>query len=91
MVIALSKLDGSTMYVNEDHVERVEEGVTSAVYLSNGTYLIVRDDVDTINERIRAEKVSVLARAMTAVQEGSRVAPLRSVPSVSPPQRDDGT
>ena len=91
MVIALSKLDGSTMYVNEDHVERVEEGVTSAVYLSNGTYLIVRDTVDTINERIRAEKTAVLARAMVSVQEGTRVAPLRAVPSASPPTRGDGT
>jgi uncharacterized protein YlzI (FlbEa/FlbD family) len=90
MVIALSKLDGSTMYVNEDHVERVEEGVTSAVHLSNGTYLIVRDDVDTINERIRAERSSILARAMIAVQEGTRVAPLRAVPSASPPDRGDG-
>jgi uncharacterized protein YlzI (FlbEa/FlbD family) len=90
MVIALSKLDGSTMYVNEDHVERVEEGVTSAVYLSNGTYLIVRDSVDTINERIRAEKTSVLAQAMIAAQTGSRVAPLRAVPSAPPPDRGDG-
>ena len=91
MVIALSKLDGSTMYVNEDHVERVEEGATSAVYLFNGTYLIVRDDVDTINERIRTEKSSILSRAMIAVQDGSRVAPLRSVPSGSPPRRGDGS
>jgi len=90
MVIALSKLDGSTMYINEDHVERVEGGLNSAVYLSNGTYLIVRDDVDTINERIRAERSSILARAMIAVQEGTRVAPLRAVPSASPPDRGDG-
>ncbi len=61
-MIALSKLDGSTMYLNEDHVERVEQGANSAVYLTNGTYLIVRDDVDTINERIRSEKTALLVR-----------------------------
>ena len=61
-MIALSKLDGSTMYLNEDHVERVEQGANSAVYLTNGTYLIVRDDVDTINERIRSEKTALLSR-----------------------------
>ena len=63
-MIALSKLDGSTMYLNEDHVERVEQGANSAVYLTNGTYLIVRDDVDTINERIRSEKASLLSVAL---------------------------
>jgi uncharacterized protein YlzI (FlbEa/FlbD family) len=63
-LIALSKLDGSTMYLNEDHVERVEQGANSAVYLTNGTYLIVRDDVDTINERIRSEKTMLLSVAL---------------------------
>ena len=48
------------MYLNEDHVERVEQGANSAVYLTNGTYLIVRDDVDTINDRIRSEKAGLL-------------------------------
>jgi uncharacterized protein YlzI (FlbEa/FlbD family) len=52
------------MYLNEDHVERVEQGANSAVYLTNGTYLIVRDDVDTINERIRSEKASLLSVAL---------------------------
>jgi uncharacterized protein YlzI (FlbEa/FlbD family) len=63
-LIALSKLDGSTMFLNEDHVERVEQGAHSAVYLTNGTYLIVRDDVDTINDRIRAEKAALLSVAL---------------------------
>ena len=48
------------MYLNEDHVERVEQGANSAVYLTNGTYLIVRDDVDAINDSIRSEKAALL-------------------------------
>jgi uncharacterized protein YlzI (FlbEa/FlbD family) len=52
------------MFLNEDHVERVEQGANAAVYLTNGTYLIVRDDVDTINERIRAEKAALLSVAL---------------------------
>jgi uncharacterized protein YlzI (FlbEa/FlbD family) len=51
------------MYLNEDHVERVERGANTAVYLTNGTYLIVRDDVDTINDRIRSEKTALLSAA----------------------------
>ncbi len=64
-MIALSKLDGSTMHVNEDHIERVEGETTSVVYLTNGTYLVVRDPVAAIVERIRAEKVAILARAIS--------------------------
>ena len=52
------------MYLNEDHVERVEQGANSAVYLTNGTYLIVRDHVDTINDSIRSEKAALLAAAL---------------------------
>ena len=63
-MIALSKLDGTTMYLNEDHVERVEQGANSAVYLTNGTYLIVRDHVDTINDSIRSEKAALLSAAL---------------------------
>jgi uncharacterized protein YlzI (FlbEa/FlbD family) len=65
-LIALSKLDGSTMYVNEDHIERIEGEANSAVYLTNGTYLIVRDEVGTINDRIRTEKVALLTGALLA-------------------------
>ena len=52
------------MYLNEDHVERVEQGANSAVYLTNGTYLIVRDHVDSINDSIRSEKAALLAAAL---------------------------
>lgn len=52
------------MYLNEDLVERVEGGVNSAVHLANGTYFVVRDDVDAISARIRSEKQAVLAGAL---------------------------
>jgi uncharacterized protein YlzI (FlbEa/FlbD family) len=82
-LIALSKLDGSTMYLNEDHVERVEQGANSAVYLTNGTYLIVRDDVETINDRIRSEKTALLAVALAPGALES-VATLSAVPDGDP-------
>lgn len=84
-MIALSKLDGSTMYVNEDHVERVEGGARSAVHLTNGQYFVVLDDVDAINERIRAEKVAVLARALHHVGDA-----LGTVPSLTTRRTRDG-
>ena len=81
-MIALSKLDGSTMFLNEDHVERVEQGANSAVYLTNGTYLIVRDDVEVINERIRSEKAALLALAMAPATVESLTA-LSAVPDAT--------
>ena len=82
-MIALSKLDGSTMYLNEDHVERVEQGANSAVYLTNGTYLIVRDHVDTINDSIRSEKAALLSAALgTGVPDP--VTALSAVPDDTP-------
>ena len=72
-MIALCKLDGSTMYLNEDHVERVEGGANSAIHLINGTYFVVRDDVATINSRIRAEKQAVLAGALAVAAHDTPV------------------
>jgi uncharacterized protein YlzI (FlbEa/FlbD family) len=65
-VIAVKKLDGSIMQVNEDHIERVEEGADgrSAIYLTNGGHIIVANDPETVVERIRAEKVSLLRRVL---------------------------
>ena len=82
-MIALSKLDGTTMYLNEDHVERVEQGANSAVYLTNGTYLIVRDHVDTINESIRSEKAALLSAALGSGAPDA-VAALSAVPDENP-------
>jgi uncharacterized protein YlzI (FlbEa/FlbD family) len=82
-LIALSKLDGTTMYLNEDHVERVEQGANAAVYLTNGTYLIVRDHVDAINDSIRSEKAALLSVALgTGVADP--VTALSAVPDETP-------
>ena len=82
-MIALSKLDGTTMFLNEDHVERVEQGANSAVYLTNGTYLIVRDHVETINDSIRSEKAALLSAALEPAAPDA-VTALSAVPDETP-------
>jgi uncharacterized protein YlzI (FlbEa/FlbD family) len=67
------------MYLNEDLVERVEGGINSAVHLANGTYFVVRDDVETISARIRAEKQEVLAGALALALGDTPPAALVSV------------
>jgi len=83
-VIALRKLDGSTMYLNEDLVERVEGGGNSAVHLINGNYFVVRDDAEDINAQIRSEKQAVLAGAMAMAMapDDVPVALLRTAPAL---------
>jgi uncharacterized protein YlzI (FlbEa/FlbD family) len=65
-VIAVKKLDGSMMYINEDLIERVEDGADgqSAVYMVNGGHIIVANDPATVVERIREEKANLFRRAL---------------------------
>ncbi|TAN31009.1 flagellar protein FlbD [bacterium] len=75
-MIAVQKLDGSRIYLNEDLIERVEDGADgqSAVYLINGGHIIVANDSNVVIERIRAEKVSQLRRVHHGPQQ-SKAAP----------------
>jgi uncharacterized protein YlzI (FlbEa/FlbD family) len=59
------------MQVNEDHIERVEEGADgrSAIYLTNGGHIIVANDPATVVERIRSEKASLLRRVLLGPEE----------------------
>ena len=60
-MIAVKKLDGSMMHINEDLIERVEDGADgqSAVYLVNGGHIIVANDPATVVEKIRTEKANL--------------------------------
>jgi uncharacterized protein YlzI (FlbEa/FlbD family) len=79
-VIAVKKLDGSTMHINEDHIERVEEGADgqSAVYLANGGHIIVANDPGTVVERIRMEKATLLRRVLHGQETTEGEAPAQA-------------
>lgn len=64
-MIEVKKLDGSTMHLNEDLVERVESGVEgqSAVYLRDGAHFIVANPPEAVVAMIRSEKSELLRRA----------------------------
>ncbi len=64
-MIEVNKLDGSTMHLNEDLIERVESGVEgqSAVYLRDGAHFIVANVPYAVVAMIRAEKTELLRRA----------------------------
>jgi uncharacterized protein YlzI (FlbEa/FlbD family) len=81
-VIAVMKLDGSTMHINEDLVERVEGGVEgqSALYLIDGGHIIVANEPVVVVERIRTERVGTLHQALYGPEPAwPRVTPLGRV------------
>jgi uncharacterized protein YlzI (FlbEa/FlbD family) len=82
-VIAVKKLDGSVMHINEDLIERVEEGADgrSALYLVNGGHIIAANDPATVVEMIRTEKANLLRRVLEGPDDPALATPAR--PSVS--------
>jgi uncharacterized protein YlzI (FlbEa/FlbD family) len=82
-VIAVKKLDGSMMHINDDLIERVEDGADgqSAVYFVNGSHMIVAHDPATVVERIRCEKTTLLRRVLVDPVDAGAAAPIRPVAS----------
>lgn len=82
-MIAVHKLDGSVMYLNQDLIERVEDGADgqSAVYLINGGRVIVANDSAEVVEKIRSEKVVQLLRVRQGPHGQLKVTPTH--PTVS--------
>lgn len=81
-MIEVNKLDGSTMHLNEDLVERVEHGVEgqSAVYLRDGAHFIVANQPEAVVAMIRAEKTALLRRAFLGDDpDGATPSPLSRV------------
>jgi uncharacterized protein YlzI (FlbEa/FlbD family) len=76
-VIAVEKLNGAIMHLNEDLIERVESasGGQSAVYLRYGAHMILANDPDTVVEMIRAEKTALLRRVFDRPEERADTSP----------------
>jgi uncharacterized protein YlzI (FlbEa/FlbD family) len=83
-VIAVKKLDGSVMHLNEDLIERIEDGADgqSAVYLVNGGHIIAANDSATLVEMIRAEKANLLRRVLQGPDE-PEIAAVSTLPRLS--------
>ena len=76
-MIAVEKLNGAIMHLNEDLIERVESasGGQSAVYLRYGAHMILANDPDTVVEMIRAEKTALLRRVFDRPEERADTSP----------------
>jgi uncharacterized protein YlzI (FlbEa/FlbD family) len=82
-VIAVKKLDGSMMHINDDLIERVEDGADgqSAVYFVNGSHMIVAHEPTTVVEKIRSEKTTLLRRVFVDPVDAGAAGSARSVAS----------
>jgi uncharacterized protein YlzI (FlbEa/FlbD family) len=83
-VIAVKKLDGTTMHLNEDLIERVENGAEgqSAIYFRDGAHIIVANDAADVVEFIRSEKVAHLHRVLGSPSESAQP-PLTAITKLS--------
>jgi uncharacterized protein YlzI (FlbEa/FlbD family) len=83
-VIAVKKLDGSTMHLNEDLIERVEDAAEgqSAIYFRDGAHIIVANDAVDVVDFIRTERATHLRRVLGAPQESTQP-PSSSVTNLS--------
>jgi flagellar protein FlbD len=60
-VIALTRLDGDLVLVNDDLIETVEHTPDTLISLSNGSKLFVLETPEQVVERIIAFRQAVLA------------------------------
>lgn len=76
-MIAVKKLDGAIMHLNEDLIERVEGASDgqSAIYLRDGRHMVLANEPEVVVEMIRAERAALLQRAFDH-SESAVIAPI---------------
>jgi flagellar protein FlbD len=62
-MILVTRLNGDTLAVNADLIQRVEATPDTVVTLVDGSKLVVTESVDTIIDRVRTFRASVVAAA----------------------------
>jgi flagellar protein FlbD len=63
-MIAVTRLDGSAMWLNCDLIESVEPTPDTLISMANGDKLYVRETPDVIVERVIGFKRAIHARAL---------------------------
>lgn len=68
-MIKLSKLNGVEILVNSDQIEYIERIPESKIVMMNGEYLLIKDDIDTIIEKVAEYKKKCYAIDKEAIRE----------------------
>lgn len=68
-MIAVTRLDGSTMVVNDDQIAWIETHPDTVISMMNGEKLLVRESPDELVERTRHFKRSLAAAGVLRLAE----------------------
>lgn len=68
-MIKLSKLNGVEILVNSDQIEYIERIPESKIVMMNGEYLLIKDDIDTIIEKVAEYKRKCYAIDKETIRE----------------------
>jgi flagellar protein FlbD len=68
-MIAVTRLDGSTMVVNDDQIAWIETHPDTVISMMNGEKLLVRESPDELVERTRQFKRSLAAGGVLRLAE----------------------
>lgn len=71
-MIAVTRLDGSTMVVNDDQIAWIETHPDTVISMMNGEKLLVRESPDELIERTRHFKRSLTAHGTLRLAEPRR-------------------
>lgn len=93
-MIALTRLNGSSMMLNSDLIKTAEASPDTMLTLINGEKLIVREELDEVIERVlayRARLLATVARHMPDFGNLSRATSLMSLDVASRPSNATNT
>jgi flagellar protein FlbD len=79
-VIEVTRLDGSIMVVNDDQIAWIETRPDTVISMMNGEKILVREPADTVVERTREYRRSLLARPALHVTRSASAAAGLPVP-----------
>ena len=68
-MIKLHRLNGTSFYLNPDHIELIEETPNSVITLTNGHKYVVKETVEEIIDSIIEFKGSIVVRHKVLVEE----------------------
>jgi flagellar protein FlbD len=63
-MIVLTNLHGERLAINDELIERVEDGHETRVVLTSGTHYIVTEPVDEVVRRCRQHRAEILALSL---------------------------
>lgn len=89
-MIIVTRLNGETLGVNADLIERLEAHPDTVITLVDGKKVLVREGVEEIIEKVLTYRSTILKLAYDADRHGGDIPPQAPLRLVQPLHRADG-